>query len=181
MEARHPELAMAYAVSLFELGTAAGAGLRLGRELGEVVDLLDKESRINDFLADPGVEPNGKGEAVRQLLGGRVHPVLMHFLLIILEQGEWRKVGAIAEAYFELAGQRMEHTAAEVTTAMPLTEAQVAALEQVLAVMFKRAVKLHARVDPRVIGGVMTQVGDVIIDGTVSHRLEQIKEALLTV
>jgi F-type H+-transporting ATPase subunit delta len=180
METRHPEVAMAYAVSLFDLGTAAGDGLRLGRELGEVADLLDKESRINDFLADPGVEPNGKGEAVRQLLGERLHPVMMHFLLIVLEQGQWRRLRSIAEAYYELAGQRLTHTAAEVTTAIPLTDAQLMELEQVLTVTFKRAVKLHARVDSRVIGGVMTRVGDVIIDGTVSHRLEQIREALLT-
>jgi len=181
MEHRHPELAMAYAVSLFELGQAAGLGFRIERELAEVVDLLDRESRINDFVANPQVDQNGKVEAVRQLLGGRIHQVLMHFLLIVLEQGEWRRVKDIAGAYYEVAGQRLTHAAAEVTTAMPLTESQLADLERALTATFKRPVKLHARVDPRVIGGVVTQVGDVIIDGTVSHRMEQIKEALLTI
>lgn len=173
-------LEMAYAVSLFDLGQAAGCGAGVERELGDVLDLLDKEGRINDFLADPGVEPAGKAEAVRQLLGGRIQPVLMHFLLIVLEQGEWRRLRAIAGAYYEVAGRRLEHKAAEVTAAAPLTEAQLSGMEEVLAGMFGGPVKLHARVDPRVIGGVAVRVGDVVIDGTVAHRLEQVKEALLS-
>jgi len=178
MEPKGAETA-AYAAALAELGRAAGRPLDAGRELAEVLGLLERDSRINDFLADPGVAAEGKAAALRDLLAGRVHPVLLHFLLMILDQGEWRRLPAIAEEYFEAAGRRSGHAAGEVTTALPLTEAQVAAIEEALAGKFRRTVKLHTRVDPRVIGGVSVRVGDVILDGTVARRLEQVREALV--
>jgi len=180
METPPPET-MAYAISLFDLGQAAGSSLRMERELAATLDLLDRDNRVGDFLANPLVGMDGKVDALKQLLGGKVHPVLLHFLQIVLEQGEWRRLRAIADGYFEVVGRRSTHTAAEVTTAIPLTEAQLEALESTLTAKFHRPVKLHARVDASVIGGVSARVGDIIIDGTVSHRLEQVMEALLRV
>lgn len=169
----------AYGAALAELERAVGPAWDAGRELSEVLGLLDREERIAGFLADPAVAMEGKTGALRDLLAGRVHTAMLYFLLLVLEQGGWRRLQAIAGEYFEAAGRRAGYSAGEVVTAVPLTEARRRELEAALAGRFGRAVKLRAKVDPRVIGGVVVRVGDVILDGTVAHRLEQVREALV--
>lgn len=175
-----PDL-LAYATSLHELGRATGETPELEHEVAGVLDLLDRKSEICDFLANPMVANEGKASALDYLLKGKIRPALMHFILILVEQGNWVHFREIAEAFFVIAGTRTAHTAAELTSAVPLAAEQVEAIEAAMSARLNRAVKFHVRVDPRVIGGVSARVGDIIIDGTVAHRLEQLREALAKV
>jgi F-type H+-transporting ATPase subunit delta len=171
----------AYASSLHELGRAAGESLELEGQVTGVLDLLDRNAELCEFLANPLVANEGKAAALDALLKGKIGPLLRHFLLFLAEQGNGGHFRKIAEAFFQIAGTRAAHTAAELTSAVPLSAEKVEAIEAAMSARLNRAVKFHVRVDPRVIGGVSARVGDIVIDGTVSHRLEQLREALAKV
>lgn len=177
MENRQPDIG-AYALALHDLGRTAGESPALEGEVAGVIDLLDRSREICEFLANPLVANDGKASALESLLKGKIRPVLRHFLLILIEQGHWGHLRAIAAAYFEIAGTREAHTVAELTSAVPLSAGKVEELEAAMSARLHRAVKFHVKVDPRVIGGVSARVGDIIIDGTVSRRLDQLREAL---
>jgi F-type H+-transporting ATPase subunit delta len=177
MEKRHPDIS-AYALSLHDLGRAAGDSPALEREVSGVLDLLDRSPEICEFLANPLVANEGKVSALESWLKGKISPALRHFLLMLIEQGQWGHLRAIAASFFEMAGARDAKAAAELTSAVPLSAGKIEELEAAMSARLKRPVKFHVRVDPGVIGGVSARVGDIIIDGTVSRRLEQLREAL---
>jgi F-type H+-transporting ATPase subunit delta len=175
-----PDPALAgYATALAELAGTAGGVETVERELAQVLDLLDRSGEICDFLTNPQVPEKAQRAALEDLLRGRISPMLLHWLLILFEQGAWRRLRETAEAFYVLAGVRSEVAAAEVTAAVPLTPGQVASIEQAVGAWLGRPVRLRLRVDRSVIGGVAVRVGNRIIDGTVAHRLEGMREALL--
>ncbi len=177
MENRPPDIS-AYAASLHDLGRAAGNVPALESEVSGVLDLLDRRPEICEFLANPLVANEGKVSALDTLLKGKISPVLRHVLLILMEQGHWGHLRAIAASFAEMAGTRAEQSEGELISAVPLSAGKIEELEAAMSARLKRVVKFHVRVDPGVIGGVSARVGDVIIDGTVSRRLEQLQEAL---
>ena len=67
---------------------------------------------------------------------------------------------------------------AEVRTAVPLDEEHRRQLAEALSANLGKQVEVKVIVDPTVLGGVVARIGDTVIDGTVRHRLEQLREAL---
>ena len=76
-----------------------------------------------------------------------------------------------------MAAERSRQVA-EVRSAVPLNEDQLKRLTTALGTMLGQPVDLRVIVDPSVMGGLVARVGDTVIDGTVRHRLELLKEAM---
>ena len=85
---------------------------------------------------------------------------------------------AIVARFVELAAQSREHEVAEVRSAVPLDDAQVQRLATALGRATKKNIEVRVVVDPTVMGGLVATIGDTVIDGTVRHRLDQLKETL---
>jgi F-type H+-transporting ATPase subunit delta len=82
------------------------------------------------------------------------------------------------ESYSKLAAARRGRVVALVTSAVPLSDSQKERLSGALGRLYGRQVHPNIDVDPSVRGGVRVQIGDEIIDGTVSSRLEGARQAL---
>ena len=84
----------------------------------------------------------------------------------------------LIQRFVELAAQTRQHEVAEVRSAVALDDAQVQRLAQALSRATGKSVEVKVVVDPTVMGGLVATVGDTVIDGSVRHRLEQLKETL---
>jgi F-type H+-transporting ATPase subunit delta len=96
----------------------------------------------------------------------------------VVEQGRARDLSAIVERLVALAAERRQRVVAEVRTAIPLAKAMRDRLARALGRATGKRVEVKAVVDPSVIGGVFTRVGDQVIDGSVRRRLELARERL---
>ena len=85
---------------------------------------------------------------------------------------------AIIDRFVELAASDRQREFAEVRSALPLDTKQQKRLAEALGRATGKTVEVKVIVDPSVLGGIVARVGDVVIDGTVRHRLEQLKEQL---
>jgi F-type H+-transporting ATPase subunit delta len=131
-------------------------------------------------MADPAVAPEGKSDAVVQLLATRVHHVLLSFLLVLVRENRWRDAPAIAGRFARIArgdGDGVE--SGEVVTAVPLDPGRVAAIEKEVGRILGRDVRLRAVVNPDVVGGVAVHAGGFAVDGTVERMLRDARQALL--
>jgi F-type H+-transporting ATPase subunit delta len=115
---------------------------------------------------------------VRDILGGKGHPVTVNLLSFLIESGRARDLSKIADAFVQLAAASREHAVAEVRSAVPLTDKQRERLQKALSTATGRTVETKVVIDPTVIGGVIARVDDLVFDGSVSSRLEDAKHAL---
>ena len=84
-----------------------------------------------------------------------------------------RRLDRVLAAYLDLAAKRRDELTALVTVAAALTEQQAARLRTQLETMYGKSVSLQTVVDPHVLGGIRVQVGDEVMDGTISARIDQ--------
>jgi len=115
---------------------------------------------------------------IADLLGGRASSLTVSIVEFIVSAGRVSDLGAIASGLADQASQRAGKVSAEIRSAIDLDDATVARLEQALAQATGRQVEARVVVDPTVIGGLVTRIGDTVIDGTLRGRLESLRETL---
>jgi len=153
--------------------------------LGEIEDELFRFGRAvagNDdlriALADPGLPVDRRTAVVDELLGGRALQVTRALASMVVGAGRGHDLPAVIQRFVELAAQTRQHEVAEVRSAAALDDATVQRLGEALSRATGKIVEVKVVVDPAVLGGVVATIGDTVIDGTVRHRLDQLKETI---
>jgi len=178
MQAARPDIEE-LANALIALGKAAGALTRIEEELPDVLSLMADAERIRKFMADPAIRTEGKRRVIEELVGIDVHPVLVNFLCILVDENKLTGIRDIAQVFFtKVAGVKPE-AGGELVTARPLTPEKTALIENETGRLLGKTVSLRVRVDPKLLGGLYVRVGDFVIDGTVDSQLDALREKLL--
>ena len=154
-----------------ELDTVEDELFRFGRIIGG-----DRE--LGRILSDRKASTEGRKALLDQLLAGRVSPVTEQLLRNVLTGPHVGTAENAVERLSEVASRRRGQSIARVTTAVALTDAQEQRLADVLRRIYGRTVGLQVTVDPSVLGGLIVQVGDEVIDGSIAHRLEAAERRL---
>ena len=116
---------------------------------------------------------------MKELVGrGGLSVVIGRLLVLLAERDRLVLLPDLLDEYRRRLLDLQNVVRAEVVTAVPLPEDRVSALEQALTTMTGRTVTMTARVDPAIIGGVVTRIGSVVYDGSVRRQLEKMKETL---
>lgn len=136
------------------------------------------DRQLSRILSDRSGSAQGKAEMLDRLISGRVSPVTERLLRNALTSSHVGTAGVAIERLSEAASRRRGQSVARVTTAVPLTPAQERRLADVLGRLYGRTIGLQVVVDPTVLGGLLVQVGDEVIDGSIAHRLEAARRQL---
>jgi F-type H+-transporting ATPase subunit delta len=96
----------------------------------------------------------------------------------VVSSGRADEFSAIVDRFVELAAAERKQAIAEVRSAIPLEREQIDRLREALNRATDKNVEVKVIVDPSVMGGIVATIGDIVIDGSVRHRLEQLKEQI---
>jgi F-type H+-transporting ATPase subunit delta len=168
----------AYAAALFEVARAEGSLGRVEDELFSVARTIETNDQLRDTLTDEAVPSERRQAIVESLLGGRAAQTTTALVSFVIGSGRARDLPKIIDRLVERAAESRAEEVAEVRTAVPLDEDQRQRLAAALSKHTGKKVSLKVIVDPSIVGGVVAQVGDTVIDGSVRRRLEQLKESL---
>lgn len=172
------EKTLGYAKALFEIARSEGEITRVADELFRIARTLDSQHELRQALTDIAVPLEGKEKLLSDLLGNRVSTHTLNVLKFVIGQGRSRQLVDISDELARLAEEEASREIADVRTAIPLDEAQTGRLAEALSKATGKNVSVKVIVDPSVIGGILARVGDVVIDGTVRHKLESLKQHL---
>lgn len=168
-----------YAQALLSIAEAEGVLDRVQDELYAFAKSVERHADLREALTDSALPSERKKAVIGELLGERAHPLTSTLVGFLVDAGQARRIGAIAEELAREAAQRSERTLAEVSVAVPLTDAQKSKLAGALAKATGHPVELKVVVDPSVIGGVIARVGDEVFDGSVASRLAEARQHLI--
>jgi F-type H+-transporting ATPase subunit delta len=129
-------------------------------------------------LTNPAVDEQSKTAIVSQLLDGKADPLTVALLQTATTELHGRPVQTAVADLSTLAAQRRGRVVAEVRTAIALSDDQAARLTAALGRIHHREVQLNVTVDPSIVGGLEVRVGDEVIDGTLSTRIEAARRRL---
>jgi F-type H+-transporting ATPase subunit delta len=103
---------------------------------------------------------------------------IANFVQLLLDRNRLQFLPQIAESYRAFADELSGVVRPTLTSGLPLDNGQVEAIRQALMAKTGKQVELTVQVDPALIGGVVTQIGDMIYDGSVKTQLNRIEDIL---
>lgn len=162
-----------YAAAIYDLALEPWT-----RQLGNVQELLKRDAALSDALHDPEISTSDKLRMLDQAKPGELSPDVRKFLGTLLEAGQLEQIDSILVEFERLVRRRPKVEQARVVTAVPLTEAEKAAMQAKLTDRFGPDLEFQFEVDGSLIGGVYLRVGDQVIDGTVAGKLAAMRDRL---
>jgi len=175
---RELSIAHIYSKAMLDLAEEQGAADSLLEELQGLVEYLGLNPDLERFLASPLVDDKDRGAVLEKSFRGKTSDLLLDSLQVVNRKGRLSLLRAIVEGY------RAEHrklrgmVEAHVRTAVPLSDALRARVRESVARHVGRQPILLEKVDPALIGGIVIEVGDEKIDGSVFHKLRELGKAL---
>jgi F-type H+-transporting ATPase subunit delta len=172
------EKAGAYADALIRIAEVEDHVERIENELFRVARSFESSDELRSTLTDPAIPVDRRIGVVEDLLVGKALPLTIAMVSFLVAAERARELPAIVDAYVAKAAERRAEAVAEVRSAVPLDEQQQRRLAEALGKATGKRVTVKVIVDPSVLGGLIARVGDTVIDGSVRHRLDQLKESV---
>lgn len=172
------QLAKEYAQALFALCCEDGIEDAADRALSEVSAQIVAQPAYMELLASPAIPLSERRRALETVFAQTVPGPVLSFLLLLCDKGRIRLLPACTEEYRALLNLKRAVAVARVTSAAPLTDAEKTALMKKLQDMSKKTVTLVCSVDPSLLGGAVVEMDGKVIDGSLRHKLQKVKEVI---
>lgn len=167
----------AYAGALLVVARSEGSLEEVEDELFRFARVLETNDELRTTLTDAALPVSRRQQIVEDLLGGRANPITTALLSMVVGTGRARDLAAIVDELVRLSAAEGNKELAEVRSAIELTDDQKQRLVVALEAATGKKVELKVIIDPSVLGGLVAQVGDTVIDGSVKTRLQQLQTA----
>ena len=172
-------LAGRYASALFDLARDRRQIDSVGRSLDALSQALADSRDFSEFATSPLVSREQAWDAFAALapqLG--LDPITTNFIGVLARNGRKGQLQPVIRAFGRLAAEHRGETTAEVVTARPLNDDQLAALKQQLRTRAGRDVNIDAAVDPSILGGIVVKLGSQQIDASIRTKLNRLASAM---
>jgi len=167
-----------YARALFEVARAEGTLDEVEDELFRFARSYESSDTLRNALTDEAIPAAKRQAIVEDLLGGKATATTTQLVSMVVGSGRGRDLPAIIDRLVARASSSKNLSVAEVRSAVALTDDQQTRLAAALANATGQQVNLKVIVDPSIIGGLVATVDDVVIDGSVRTRVDQLKSRL---
>lgn len=169
--------AKAYAEALFAVTRVEGNHDRVEDELFRFARALEGSEELQGALAGQQTPAARRQQIVEDLLGSAADRTTVGIVSLLVATGRSHDIPEIVDAFVERVAQQSGRRVATVRSAVELTPDQQQRLAAALRNSVGSDVTVKVIVDPSVLGGIVTEIGDTVIDGSVRRRLHQLREA----
>ena len=172
-------IARRYAKALVQLAIEEGGVEKFHAELTAIDTVLADNRNLWVILVSPAYRIEAKLEMMRELIAKlELSATLANFLLLVLEKNRLNYLPQIVVSYGMFADELSGIVRPTITSAMPLDDSQVEQITGALAKSTGKKVVIKVEVDPALIGGVVTRIGDMAFDGSLKTQLTKIGDIL---
>lgn len=169
------DAARVYADALFEVARERGRLDAIRDELSQFANALDADRRLQVFLFSPHFSSAEKVAGLKRAVSG-ADPELLNFLELLIEKHRMPEIFRI-RSHFEESWKRENRLIdVTVTSAVELDPAVVGRIGEEIERQTGQKVELASRVDEEILGGIVLQVGNMVLDASIRNRLEKLRK-----
>jgi F-type H+-transporting ATPase subunit delta len=173
------EVGARYAQALFDLAVETGALAQVEADLLSLEAMRRASADLRTLITSPRFSAEDKGVGLAAVAAkADFAPVTRKFLGLLAHNRRASALPAVVRAFQALAAARRGTVAAQVVTAVPLSEAQSASLSAALRQALGKDPEIETRVDPAILGGIKVRVGSRLYDASLKSKLDSLKFAL---
>ena len=166
-----------YAEAAFQVALAEDQLDRWQKDLATAAEILGRPD-VAPTVHSPAIPIGQRKAIVTGLLESRIHPSALRLVTLLVERGRSHMLPRVSEEFTRLLNTHRGVVMATVTSAVPLTAGETAAIRNRVEAMAGSSVDLRAEVDPDLIGGLTVQVRDRLLDASIRGRLERLRDQL---
>jgi F-type H+-transporting ATPase subunit delta len=166
-----------YAEALFDVAKKKGRLDPVGEDLAQFADAVSGDRELQVFFFSPHFSSAEKVEGLRRAVSG-ADPELLNFLELLIEKGRMTEVFRMRREYEALRRRENRQLDVTVTSAVALDPAEVAKIGEEIERQTGRRVSPATAVDEEILGGVVLQVGNMVLDASIRSRLEKLRKSV---
>ena len=167
-----------YAEALFLLSCEEQCEEKYLFDLRLVKSLLDESPEYLELLHSPSISKEEKLSAIENAFSGRINEHVVSFLKLLCENNRIEYIYSCFENYEKLYNQVKRVIVANVTSAVSLTEDEKARIIKKLEKKFGYKVELICKIDEKILGGIIIETDDTILDGSLKRKMRDVKEVI---
>jgi len=171
------EIAQVYARSLFEVAKDQDKLDEVREQLVQLADALDQTRELQLFLFSPYFSTEEKKEGLDRAIEG-ADPIVRNFLELLIEKHRMPEVFRIRRELEQLWKRENRRIDVTVTSAAELDPAVVERIGEEIGRQTGQQVDLASRVDEEILGGIVLQVGNMVLDASIRSRLEKLRKSV---
>ena len=176
------KIAAPYARALFDFSVDKNIMHQITADFQNLEIFLDESSELTDYLNNPLVSQDAKGEVLTKTLKSQVNSETFKFLMVLVDRDRINLLKSVITNYLELVYETASIKTIEILTAFAFTNLQKNTLIQKLKELTNaREIRLVITVDPSLIGGFLIKTESKVIDFTVKNQLQNLAKHLDTV
>jgi F-type H+-transporting ATPase subunit delta len=166
-----------YAEALYEAASDADVLARVDDELKDFLGAVDSSPELAGTLEDPNLAPEAKKAVIAKLTQDSA-PVLSNFLQVLVDRGRLAELRPIARSFHGRVAEGMGQIEITAITAVPLDDEMRTKIVERIERQTGRTAALTERVDEDLIGGLVLEVGEIRVDGSIRSRLDALRRNL---
>ena len=176
---KHPA-SKRYAKAFLDIGIETSNHRALQGQLRDLATAFQKSADFRTVVSNPSIRIDERRATIRAIgQGAGWNPMMVNLALLLVDKDRMKYVGDIADELDRLVDLHDGNVRATVTTATKLEQTQIESIKAALIAMTGKQVILSTEVDPLLIGGVMTRIGDKVLDGSVRTQLNTLRQTIL--
>ena len=176
---RGTAVAQRYSKALLDSAESQGTLEQITRDVAQVIDLIDRSDDLKGLLQSPMIHPIAKREVITTIFKGRVAPLMLNFLLLLVDRRRERVTEEILEQFNVYLDEREGVITAEVTSSRPVTPDQEALMISKFSTYLNRKIRLKIEVSSQIRAGFVARMGDLVFDGTIETQLKNLKNRMM--
>jgi F-type H+-transporting ATPase subunit delta len=163
----------------FVAADKAGSLDRVENELFHFARTVQASPELQMTLTDPAISSSVKSAIVGDLLGSKVDVITLDLIKHVAGHLRGRRVDSVLATLGDLAAAQRNQVVAEVRSVIALDAEQTRKLSSALSKLTGKDVRINVAIDPSVLGGIAVTIGEDVIDGSISARMESARRTLL--
>ena len=172
-------LAGRYANAAFELAQDQKAVDAVSTDLAALRRAIETSPDLSRLVRSPVFSAQDQAKALAAILEKMgAHPLTAKFVLLLAQKRRLFALNQIIAAYERLVAKSRGETEAEVTAARHLNDDEIGELKSMLKAKLGKEPRLHSRIDPTLLGGLIVKVGSRMIDSSLRTKLDGLRSAM---